>query len=478
MSFLGIGLPLRTASIESFDGYRIGDLGEGAYDGLILRDAYNFNNLNGFITPTNPFGTFSHSVGYNPAHSGHGGLSSQTDTEPKWTGYNDSNHGVAVGFDNIYIENGDTMVIQARQATAGELPHITSTSAQVAGAIDFAQRHSFNPGAAGTGDILLEVLSNIQPKSLGGWHPTAPWQVPSSVAGAANQGFEGDFEVGVLQGGNWNAGSRTPTAASLLANWDSGAFHWDGLYSNTSAFALWRDGVSVKSIAISANSQNIPSSGIYSNHIRAVDVDYSASDWINNPNGQTLKIKTYRLWGRVGAAFYRPLTTLPQYDVDYGDSLDIVVPSKLALWGDGSVSEKVHHIIWDENAPGGAPTGNGLDFPSIVTWNSGTRTLSVVATSGKAGRIHILVEPYSAGSIAFPLVIIINIGPRLPNAVVLYKNQSNNLDLFNACQSGVLTSDENGARAKTVEINSGLPSGCSYDDIYITGNPPAYGVTV
>jgi hypothetical protein len=43
------------------------------------------------------------------------------DTDPAFTGFNDSNRGVPVGFDNMRVEDG-VLRLQARAATANENP--------------------------------------------------------------------------------------------------------------------------------------------------------------------------------------------------------------------------------------------------------------------------------------------------------------------------------------------------------------------
>jgi len=118
-----------------------------------------------------------------------------------------------------------------------------------------------------------------------------------------------------------------------------------------------------------------------------------------------------RVWRRAGAAHYKPLAALADRDVDYGGLITITLPSAAVLWGDGTVNEDIRAVYAENSEPGVTDSSVYSQFPVGVSYNSGTRQLTVNITSGKTGRINFVMHAYKAGSTCEPLRFAVNVGP-------------------------------------------------------------------
>ncbi|MGO4021622.1 hypothetical protein ABEG14_28070, partial [Klebsiella michiganensis] len=89
------------------------------YEGFTLSAGDDFNALD-IITPANPLGRWFTTRTYlNPPRGSDTLLGTMYDTDPAFTGFNDSNRGIPVGFDNMRAVGG-VLRLQARTATDAE----------------------------------------------------------------------------------------------------------------------------------------------------------------------------------------------------------------------------------------------------------------------------------------------------------------------------------------------------------------------
>lgn len=125
------------------------------YEGYTLSAGDDFNTLD-ILSPANPKGRWFTTRTYlNPPRGSDTQLGTMYDTDPAFTGFNDSNRGVPVGFDNMRVEDG-VLRLQARAATANEKPHLQGSRHDLAAMVSSVGAFSFFAGPAGTGDCIIE----------------------------------------------------------------------------------------------------------------------------------------------------------------------------------------------------------------------------------------------------------------------------------------------------------------------------------
>lgn len=108
-------------------------------------------------------------------------------------------------------------------------------------------------------------------------------------------------------------------------------------------------------------------------------------------------------------------------------------------------------------------------FPEGVDWDEVTREFTIDTSKFRsAGRLLISLNPDNGlGSSGEPILFPIYVGPRctFPANVTWADGQTLSLDLYDWFDCGILVTDENGQRAKTVEANAGdlAALGLSFD---------------
>jgi len=113
-------------SVPIIGGVAIGDTGTGIYSGFTLNWGDEFNTLD-IVRPSNGRGKYFPTRTYLAGARGSDTLlGSLYDTDPYHTGFNDSNRGNAVGYDNMAVTSGE-LKLQARRATEAEKAHFQGT---------------------------------------------------------------------------------------------------------------------------------------------------------------------------------------------------------------------------------------------------------------------------------------------------------------------------------------------------------------
>ncbi|MBZ7701896.1 hypothetical protein FML31_23760, partial [Klebsiella oxytoca] len=120
------------------------------YEGFTLSAGDDFNTLD-ILTPQNPGGKWFTTRTYlNPPRGSDTILGTMYDADPFFTGFNDSNRGVPVGFDNMRADDG-VLRLQARAATDAEKIHMQGSRHELAAMVSSVGAFSFYAGPAGTG---------------------------------------------------------------------------------------------------------------------------------------------------------------------------------------------------------------------------------------------------------------------------------------------------------------------------------------
>jgi len=391
------------------------------------------------------------------------------DTDPLMTGHNDSNRGVPVGYSNM-SQTGSELLLQARKATVGEQIHMSSTRNEVAAMVSGAGAISWNPGVQGSEDSIFEarIKFSAAAGNPSGWHPTM-WLMslnPSFAANSDEIDWEGNADGATFNSNVWTGGSVASTSAGFASAHD-GSYHLITMVINTTQVRLYIDNTLYATGAWNGNTKSKPQYPLFTSHVYngTFNTDtYSAAEWNADGDGATLSVDYVRVWRRNSVVHYRPLTSVSSVNVDYGSSVDIAIPDTTTLWGDSGVTEYMQVVYNEENEPGVSHASIPNQFPSGVSYNSGTRTLTVNITSGKSGRLNFVMAAWKAGTTCEPLRFAVNVGPTLTTSSLTFDDgEVVSYDLYAACDCGVLTTNGT-SKAKTISVSGLSGSGLSYGD--------------
>ncbi|HFZ1746313.1 TPA: hypothetical protein ACIJVO_003161 [Klebsiella oxytoca] len=475
-----------TLSIESLlGGHRVSDKSTGKiggialesvgaagslYEGFTLSAGDDFNALD-ITTPSNPLGRWFTTRTYlNPPRGSDTQLGTMYDTDPAFTGFNDSNRGVPVGFDNMRVEDG-VLRLQARAATANEKPHLQGSRHDLAAMVSSVGAFSFFAGPAGTGDCIIEWYAMFTHKTQNppGWHPSLWTQ--SSLPSYTYNSDELDIIEGISQFATsnynlWGAdGSKTGggTLGPEKYIFD-GKYHKISAILNQSNVQIFIDDTFSSILSLDANSVREPGYLLMSSHVYKGTFHgetYSAWAWEKLWKGATISVDWCRIWRKTGLSHIKPLVTVPSVNIDYGSSGTIVLPAKSVLWGRDDVSEHVQTVMTEENEPGGSHTVSYDSLPPFVTYDASTRSITISNGYTKAGRLNFVIYGYlQDGSSCEPARTWANIGPRFSGDALTLK-PGKSVDLYPLWDCGILVTDGEKC-TKTIGVYS-LPEGVIFD---------------
>lgn len=463
-------------------GVAIGDVGTGFYNGYTLSWGDEFNAFD-LVHAGNPKGRFFTTRAYGPGPRGTVGASSwlatQYDTDPYHMGNNDSNRGVAVGFNNMSLSNS-VINLQARDATLEEQAHMDLVRNEVTSMLHTAGSCIYY---ISTDPIIVEARIKYSAKAgnPAGWH-TDFWTLSTGPIYSPDVGNdEWDFETNSQKGQFkhiiWTNGSYVDTVVTDNIDIFDNNFHkLTYILRNGSTCLLYIDDVLVGTRTADANSKNRPQCILFTSHIfngAFAGETYNASAWNADPDGATMSIDWVRVWRTTGTLHLKPLVVIDDLNVSYTGIGSLVLPSATALWGDASVTEYVQIIPHEAGDPGVSTTSSIMQFPSTVTYNSGTRTVSVDFSAGiwNTGRLHGVVYAYKTnGSISEPARFTINRGPLITTTNITANiNQPYSRDLYIDCVCGSLL-------PKVITVTN-LPAGLNFSTStgLLTGTPTASG---
>lgn len=463
------------------------------YEGYTLAAGDDFNTLD-ILAPHRPRGKYwptrTYLAGPRGSTSESGvGLLSIYDTDPFHTGYNDLNRGVPVGYDNMSVDTS-VLKLRARRARPEEKPffyNLPNPRNEVGGMISGAGALGFFADAAGSGDIILEARLRYPAGTPAGAHPTFWFQSWAPIQAYNSDEFDHEgTSVGFTFHQNvWVNGTNTggPSSGTQVVH--------DGQWQNV-AFVINKANVrrfingTLNGTLNNGNSYDKPQYPLFTNHIFVGTFDgdtYNEAAWnAAGDVGGLLEFDWFRVWSRTGKPHYKPLQVVADRNVDYGSSLTFTLPTAVSLWGDATVTEYLQCLYNEANEPGnGYDTGVYLQFPAGVSYNSGTREVTVNIASGKTGRLNFAMGAWKAGTTFEPLRFAVNVGPNPVVPQLGAAGQVVNIDLYALQDVGVLNS--NGvSKAKTISVSGLAGSGLSYNDAtgFLTGTAVGgtYNVTV
>ena len=233
----------------------------------------------------------------------------------------------------------------------------------------------------------------------------------------------------------WSGGISTTPAGTPAATY-SNSNAYDGNYHtysielvNGGTINLYVDGVRKFKIAQNADTVSKPLYAMFTNYIvngTQAGVTFSQTPWTSSgtatTSGGLMDIAWFKVWRSNGSPNYTPLQSVSDLNVDYNGTGSIVLPSAASLWGDLVLTKYAQAIPDEANEPGMSTTTSYTQFPTGVTYNGSTRTISVdfSAGTGNAGAIHFVVYAYKPGATFEPLRFTINRGPNITTGSTLW----------------------------------------------------------
>jgi hypothetical protein len=472
----------RAATDRTVDGYKVGDQGAAGsiYSGFTLVWLEHFKSATP-LGPATPNGRpFSRS--YQNTSTGtpggprtsEGALNVQYDLDAAHTGYEDAGMGVAVGTSGI-AQSGSILSLISRRGTVAERNYFQPGGSRLEVGCGWYSQFDclINPQAKGTGDVIVDFRVRYSAKASNprGAH-TDLWTssaepFPQLDADASN--LEGNGRGGaILDCNTVTAGSSVNTNSSTTQDIYDGTWRTISFKENTTELTMYFDGTQQDQLAVNCNTKNKNKQILITNHVYNagwLGESYTAADFAG---GQQMQIDTdyVAVWVRTGKPYFQPLQSVADVNIANGAGTTINLPSKLALWGDNTVTEFAQCVMTEGNEPGGDYAATYDTVPSFVTIDLNARTVTVAATATKAGRLTVHLQcRNSSGSACKPLVFHVNIGPRIttPSVIAVTNNVAFSRKIYDDLDCGIFTSDASGRRAKVVSV-TGLPSGLTYND--------------
>ena len=482
-------IPAAGTPAAQIGGLDVGTLGATGtiYDGYMLADGENFTALD-LLTVSNPEGK------YIPSHRRRGRRAINAGANdyywtPEHTGYNDANRGVAIGSESadLLAVTNSTLSLGTRLATTSErkLSWATTNSngpqrQQAASALHSAGYQAIKWPCIVEARIRIPTGAQIP---AGGW--PAFWT--EGVQPTWTNTGEWDFEwtdSGRLFTNFITGNQSNDSIASTVVDTSDGEYHVWSIVATAAELKFYKDGV-LLSTATKRNDAHVPSPmfwwfrngvdltpGIYG-------MTYSAASW--GSTNMKMDVDYVRLWSAPDATNLKYRGIVGQQNVAFDESVSIRVPSKTDLWGREDVTEI---FVWQpiEGAEpglsqlpvtgaantwyGAATAQNGQWGPSFMSWNAEYRQIAGQGYD-QAGRMvgHVIAWDNAKGGTAGFARVVVNIGPRITlPALVLQSGAIPPVDVYAACDCGMLTTNAQGQRAKAITVTGLTGSGLTYND--------------
>jgi len=476
-----VGLP-------SIGGAAIGAEGSGIYSGYTLSAGDDFTTLD-LVSAANPTGKYFTSRTYQggggcraPAT---GGLAIQYDVSPDHTGWQDANRGIPISslVNSHQIVTGEgtgaLRLLCIRQSAPEQALLNTGVAAQI-------ERAAMISGVGAfwwDSPAIMEFRARM-PTGPHGQHPDM-WGLSSEPPnGPGFTGNEYGWECGNSKtsaySNVWTAGSNVNSETDIT-NYREGNWHTFTVVLSATDYKYYVDGTLVKTLAADPDSGgNKADHMLITHHILNQTFQsqtYISSEWdpANLPNGIEIDIEWFRVWRQTGAAHYAPISTISDVLVSAGGALSTVLPSQSALWGATGLTEYVSCIQNEVEEPGSSNTTSYAQFPSGISYNSGTRTLSGTMPS-QAGALYVVIGVKGDGNTCQPAKFRICAAPvyKGTGAYSWTKNSAVSFDAYAEWDVGRLFGAASNPKGI---VFSGLPAGLSFSGTtgLITGTPTAAG---
>lgn len=474
---------------QKIGGIAIGAEGETGtlYEGYTLSDGDEFNSLS-LVSAATPsadyFATraYRSEGGSGPAPGlrapATGALNVMHDVSPDYTGWQDQARGVAQSYDSHSIQSG-ALRLKAIRQTAGEQTNLASG---VAGQVERGSMIHTAGRLWWNSPAVIEWRAKF-PKGPAGQHPTV-WalsvQPPGGTMTGNEYGFEGSGNDQQAYHGTWTAGSAGFNTQNLTDTYRDGNAHTYSVVVGASNYKYYVDGTLVHTISVDPDTagSNKADYALITNHVYKstfLGENYSAAAWAADSDGVNIDVEWMRVWRPTSTGVhYSPLTSIADTELAHGATSSIVLPSQSALWGATGLTEYVFAIPNEVEEPGGSNTGSYDQFPTGVTYDSGTRTISIANTLTGAGCLHFAVGVTGDGITCKPARFRLYVAPRWVGdaSFAWQQDVAVEVDVYEAWDVGRLFRTSGDPKGLTV---SGLPSGMSFSATtgLITGTPTA-----
>lgn len=412
-------------------------------------------------------------------------------TDPLYTGHVDSNRGVPIGTNNLR-QGGSILTAQARRATTAEAANFPTPATNLNIGTLLSTILSCVFYAATSAPVIVEARYRMVPSSANspprGAGPTF-WTFSGQPAADSATMLEVDIDEAYSTHGtnginNWSGGSISggdhfDFGAGTV---DDGNFHVLSAIISKDAVDIYVDGVLAQHQAVDGNPVNKNAYMLF--QVKPKDgttggVTFTQADWdasgTTDNSGMLVECDWWRILRTATTPHYRPLVAVDDLSVAYAGTGSIVLPSKANLWGAAGATEYVQIVPLEIEEPGVTATTSYEQFPAGVTYDAGTRTISVdwAAVTGGSGCLHGAVYAYdTTGSTCEPARFTINRGPHVTTtALTVTTGVSYSKDIYPECDVGRML-----PKAITV---TGLPTGLSFSSTtgLITGTNSTPGDT-
>lgn len=429
-------------------------------------------------------------VYYPGARSISGALALSWDSDPYETGESDAHRGIPVGTDDTMVQNSQGLALKVRWANASETPYINGR-VLVSGMIASGAYLTFSPPA------IIEGYISLTSGAPAGWHPSFwiakgnPLDTDDSMASPGSLEFDISENSSDQNHYSFVPRGSTTGPGSFSTNlghvYFGNGLHLFTLVMTASNAQEYIDGFLVGTIGQDTTNTHKPFYVLLTGHSyndcwgSGDPCSVDQTGWQSlGATGATITAQYYRIWlpSASSGQIIQPRTSLSAIKVGYGQTFSYTFPSASSLWGSG-IADYCQAFRFEDFEPGGSySTGitpsNGTTayypFPSELSWNSGTRTLSGAITS-HSGRLHVGCNPYESSSVGYTAPGYIDVGPTIPitSLPTATHGTGYSYDLYVECYAGTLL-------PKTITV-SGLPSGMAFSNStgYITGTPSAAG---
>lgn len=458
----------------SIGGVGIGAQGNGIYSGYTMAGGDEFNSSLNVVNIATPLNRYFPTIDYeNGTRGTTGSLTKTYDSDPYNPGHQDSNMGVALG-GNVMYQSNSILTLAARLENSTETGNIGSGRTVVDAMIHTAGYLTFSSPAI----VEARVLFSASPPS--GWHPTFWVHGAEPVTGV---GQEYDYEANTYNGQtptafalNYNQYSGAPTCSNGNQNAFSGfdnSWHTVTMVLTAVSNAVYVDGAQVGSITCDTTSGQSVYQIFFTNHIINPN---TIGQWTSTP--QNYQVDWYRVWipnAQYPAKIISSTQNLPNIQVNYNTSMSYTFTSAATLWGAG-VTDYCQAIPFEDYEPGCSAAFNCgySQFPSGLSYNSGTRVLTGVTTDKEPGRINTACMPawQSGGGVGYTARGYIDVGPTISPTSISYSNGTGSFNVYTMGNAGDLV-----PKSMTV---TGLPSGLTFNasTFLITGTAVTGSYTI
>jgi hypothetical protein len=457
------------------------------YTGYTMSYFDDFNSLD-IVGPKTPFGKYFATRPYGFTSGPSVDFRSTTTNslyfpDPLHTGHLDFGRGVTYGYENVRVASS-ILTLQSRLATAGENMTFVNPAANmnVSFMLHTAGAAIYYPSYMAA--VIVEARIRLKPaaaSALAGWNASFWTLSGAPVVVGTNTADEWDFFENFVDKqlqfnhNTWSGGSKVSDTIGNYATgrvWDAQFHTFTAVLVNGGFVKLYVDGVETFSAARQANTAAKPMFILF---YAAINQAFNQADWTasgsTSISGNSMDVDWFKIWRKIGNPHFVGQQSISSLSVDYASSGSIVLPGASSLWGTTTIQEYVQCVPLEPNEPGTTLTTSYQQFPSGVSYDSLTRTISVNFTggTGSAGANHCMVYGYGPGATGEPARFNIYRGPNITTGMLTaIRGSPYSHDFYFECDVGIMT-------PKEIKV-TGLPAGLIFDNVStVSGIPTSAG---